>query len=270
MANKPFERKSIHKSIRNNVEGSPKAVAIIGMGPSSDSFLKYMQKHDVCHDFPDEIWAINYAADWVKADRVFFLDGIQKNMSDNEWAKWYTDRNPDVPIYGPRWERQYETIVRYPIEWVHAMTGETWFGNSVAYAMAFACALSRPCGGRLERVDMWGCDFDYKKRVDEILKGGSEDEKKDKYLLEQDAREFVYDIETGHATCAYWAGLFRVFGIVSRVSTDSTFLSMKDRRFYGFTDEEQPDIEAGKVSITKGSGISTKESTAVQQQKGEE
>ena len=131
----------------------------------------------------------------------------------------------------------HPNVVSYPIQEVVHRTGETWFGNSLAYAIAFAVAI-----GSVRRIDFWGCDFDYTERINELVVDGKKTGR-DAEDVETDARTFVHAIETGHACGAYWAGLCRGFNIQTRTPVHSSFMSYSNRTYYGYGDK-QPDIEA--------------------------
>ena len=226
----------------------PTSVALVGMGPSSSQFVSYMQKHNRLDDFPDEIWGINFTANWLAIDKCFLMDGIKKGDGTSEWLMWLKyKREAKFPIIMPFPMSGFDNVVPYPIYDVVRLTGEMWYNNTLAYAMAYACAL-----GSVKRLDLWGCDFAYTQRVADMdaagketiakMEAGSKEREEEVAKVDQQIKHFVHNIETGHACGAYWAGLCRGFGVKVRVPTISSFLDYEKRDFYGYGNM-QPDIK---------------------------
>ena len=232
----------------------PTSVALIGMGPTSSQFVSYMQKHNMLTDFPDEIWGINFTANWLALDKCFLMDGIRKGDGTSEWLMWLKyKREAKFPIIMPFSMQGFDNVVPYPIYDVVQRTGEVWYNNTLAYAMAFACAI-----GSVRRLDLWGCDFAYVQRVADMdaegkatiakMQEGSKERADEVAKVDQEIKQFVHNIETGHACGAYWAGLCRGFNIKVRCPTTTSFLDYSKRDFYGYGDA-QPNIKPHTETI---------------------
>jgi len=166
------------------------------------------------------------------------MDGIRKGDNTAEWLMWLKyHRQTKFPLFVPFPIQGFDFVVPYPLEEVVNRTGETWYENTLAYAIAYACAI-----GSVRRIDFWGCDFNYTEKIKQIVEEGKT-AKKDAEVVEQEARVFVHNIELGHACGAYWAGICRGFNIQTRVWVGSSFLAWNTREFYGYGDR-QPDIKS--------------------------
>ena len=192
----------------------PKTVAIVGMGQTCMDFTSMMQYYEKCDGWPDEVWAINMAGNWAKCDKIFLMDGLAGYT--NDWAQWMK-KNIHVPIIMPFKEEGHENIIQYPLREVIEATGETWFGNTVSYAIAYAAVTG------VEQLMLFGVDFSY--------------------ILDRENGSRALALETGHASVAYWLGICHKYNMSVILPPETTLLDFKDRKFYGYPDDKQPVIQ---------------------------
>lgn len=194
----------------------PESVAIVAMGKSKGTYVALAAQAGGAGQMVDEVWAINAMGGVIQHDRLFQMDDMQIQTARAEarpetmvggMMKWMP-YHPG-PIYTSKVYPEFEGAVEYPLEWVCNRTGQCYFNNTVAYAVAFAIALG------VKDLRLFGLDYSYE---------GAEAHKR----------------ERGRACVEYWLGIAAARGIALTVAGDSTLLDAnvpERERFYGYDAE---------------------------------
>lgn len=139
-----------------------KHVAILGLGPSINTFTDRVKAMGGVSAFCDEVWGINANGNVFACDRIFHMDDVRVQERRAEakpdsniarmvdWLKGHPG-----PIYTSHMEPRYPGLVEYPLSAVTKATGEIYFNNTVAYAVAFAIYIG------VGRISIFGCDYSY-------------------------------------------------------------------------------------------------------------
>lgn len=181
-----------------------------------------------------EVWVLNGAASVFRHDVVFNmhdLDELAKHEPDKNFIELY--ENHDKPVVTIRALPEVKNLYEYPLDEVTEEFQQTYFANGTSYLIAFALL----CG--VERINIFGCDFDYPGRN---------------------------DYEAGRCNFEYWLGYAAAKGVIVSTSSESTLMDTTYRLngkgrigyggVYGYFDR-QPIYGAsaeGKVVLT---GFST-------------
>lgn len=211
------------------LETRPKHVAIVGLGRSFPAFCLGMTAIHVSNTWPEEVWGINYAMNFLRCDKVFFMDGLdfvldatkfetqEENLNAIAWYESMKDY--DTPIIVGGRTTGFKAAVPYPINDVCRSTLATYFSNTVAYAVAYACYLRKEFGC-VEKIDMFGCDFTY----------------------ESEHEGYVREAEANRAGVEFWCGYACSLGINVSVPEKSTLLNAHEGlfRMYGY---DEPPVE---------------------------
>ena len=213
------------------LETRPKHIAIIGMGETASWYVKLRVRNQGVSFVPDEVWGINFTSEWLKADKIFLMDGIEE-LGERGWQDWaLRQKQSTVPIITPTKCRGIPCSVRYPIEFV-VETVKEWreFYNTAAYMIAYAIAIG------VKRIDLFGCDFDYD-REDQFIhvKRGDRIEKYSKIG------------ETGKSAMTFWLGIAIGRGIAVN-NLFGTLLNSGGGVFYGYPPDGQPRITVSSPS----------------------
>jgi len=202
------------------LETRPKHIAIVAMG---DSSVHYMRKRTINQGVdivPDEVWGINFVCDWLKADKIFLMDGFEslEGLGWDSWAKRQVKST--VPFIMPFKEKRFKCSVAYPLEEViHNLKVWKELSNTACYALAYAIHIG------VRRIDCFGFDFDYK----------------DERFLDPDGHPYICVQEDTKAATQFWAGIAIGRGIAVN-SAPGRFLNTYDGFFYGYPKERQPVI----------------------------
>jgi SAM-dependent methyltransferase len=192
-------------------EDAPEHVAILGLGPSLESYVDIVKRFGNRRRFADEVWAINAVADVIQCDRVFHLDDVriqeiraaakpQSNIAAMlDWLK----RHPG-PVYTSRPHQDYPGLVAFPLQDVINNLGYGYFNSTAAYAVAYAIHIG------VKRISLFGLDFSY---------------------------ENSHQAEKGRGCVEYWLGYARARGIEICVSAMSSLMDgnvPKCEQLYGY------------------------------------
>lgn len=205
------------------LETRPETVAIVAMGPTSSEYIKSMSHHEKWKSYPDEVWTINFAANWCRSDKMFLMDGFARDKDWHLWAK----KHIKTPMICPYPIKGYPNVVRYPLEQVINATQDLWYGNTVAYAIAYACATG------VKELRMYGCDFAYEYKE---LAGRTDPNAS--MTIDPKDMQHIQGIELGHAAVTYWMGVAQRFGIQIALPPTTTLASYNNREFYGYGDKQ--------------------------------
>jgi hypothetical protein len=223
------------------LETRPEKVAIVAMGPTSQDFVKLMNHHAEWKKYPDEVWTINFAGNWCRSDKIFLMDGIRDdegNINDSGWHE-YAKKHIHTPILSAHLFKELPNVVRFPLEQVLNATQELWYGNTVCYALAYACTIG------VKEVHMFGCDFAYEyKNINN--EGKSQ-------VISNEQMEVIQGIELGHAAVTYWMGICQRFGIQIHLPPTTTLASFNNRHFYGYG-KKQPLIKIAGINRSDPTG----------------
>jgi hypothetical protein len=187
-------------------------VAILGLGPSLESYVDIAKRLGARKKLADEVWGINAVGDVINCDLLFHMDDarVQESRALRApesniaammgWMKSYRGRvltsvpHPDYPC-----------MEAYPLQdVVRSCNGYAYFNSTAAYAVAYA--IHR----RAEKILLFGCDFTY---------------------------ENSHHAEKGRACMEFWLGFAAARGIKIAASKVSSLLDAcepVDKRLYGY------------------------------------
>ena len=191
--------------------GVPDRVAILGLGPSLETFLDVTKRMGGRRGLVDEVWGINALGDIIQCDRVFQMDDVriqeiraearpESNIAAMlDWMKTHPG-----PIYTSRAHENYPGLVEYPIEDVVNTCGVAYFNSTAAYAVAFAVHIG------VKHVSLFGCDFTYPNS---------------------------HDAEKGRACVEFHLGIAKARGITIGLPNNTSLMdgiATKQDRLYGY------------------------------------
>lgn len=199
----------------------PKHVAILGLGPSLETFVDRTKRMGGASAFCDEVWGMNALGDVIKCDRIFHMDDVRvqeiraaaRPHSNIALMLNWMRRHPG-PIYTSRIpeDNQYPGLVEYPLQDVLNTCGAGYFNSTAAYAVAYAIHIG------VEEISMYGCDFSYPDS---------------------------HHAEMGRACVEFWLGVAFAKGIKLGMSDKTSLMDAiypEHQKFYGF-DAVHIDIE---------------------------
>lgn len=189
----------------------PDRVAILGLGPSLETFVDVAKRMGGRRGLVDEVWGINALGDVIQCDRVFHMDDVriqeiraaarpESNIA--EMLKWLR-RHPG-PVYTSREHPDYPGLVEFPIEDVVNSVGVAYFNSTAAYAVAFAVHLG------VKHISLFGCDFTYPNS---------------------------HDAEKGRACVEFYLGMAKARGITIGLPNNTSLMdgiATKQDRLYGY------------------------------------
>jgi hypothetical protein len=190
----------------------PAHVAILGLGPSLESYVDHVKRLGGRSAFCDEVWAINALGDVLACDRVFHMDDVAiqeiraaaKPRSNIAMMLPWLKRHPG-PIYTSVVREGYPGLVAFPLEDVVNGLGYAYFNNTAAYAIAFAIHIG------VKQISFFGIDFTYPN---------------------------AHDAEKGRACCEFWLGQAAARGIRFAMPDRTTLMDTnegaEELRCYGY------------------------------------
>lgn len=201
-----------------------KHVAIVGLGPSAESYLDHVKRLGSRAAFCDEVWGINAIGSVLDCDLVFHMDDVriqalraaakpESNIANMvQWLK--VSR---IPVITSRAHADFPALVEYPFQSVVNNLGRVYFNNTAAYAIAYAIY----CG--VGKISLFGIDFTYPN---------------------------AHKAEKGRANCEFWLGYAAAAGIEISAPVTSTIIdanvqdSSDDVYAYGY--------DAAVIKYTEG------------------
>lgn len=210
------------------LETRPETVSIVGMGFTANEYIKSRNRYQDWSSFTDETWGVNFVGNWLKCDKIFLMDGItdDKGVSNtSEWEQWAT-QYIDTPIICPFAIKELKSSVRYPLEQVINATQDLWFGNTIAYMIAYACSIG------VKQLHMYGCDFSYEYKEIANRQAG------ENVVITPERMQQIQGIEIGHAAVTYWMGIAQRFNMQIVLPTDTTLANSNNRTFYGYGNKQ--------------------------------
>ena len=145
------------------MEGAvPASVAIVGLGPSLETYVDLCRRLGGRRKLAAETWAVNALGDVIACDRVFHMDDVRIQEirataapDSNIAAMLAWMKTHPGPIYTSRPHPDYPGLVDYPLEDVINGLGEAYFNSTIAYAVALAIHLG------VGEIQLYGSDFTY-------------------------------------------------------------------------------------------------------------
>lgn len=190
---------------------APEHVVILGLGPSLHTYLDQAKGVGARGKVADEVWAINALGDVLQCDRVFHMDDVRIQeiraaaLPDSNIAHMLTwlKKHPG-PIYTSRAHPDYPGLVEFPLEDVVAATGQGYFNNTAAYAVAYAIYIG------VKKISLYGCDYTYPN---------------------------AHEAEKGRACLEFWLGYAAAKGIKLSMPKHTTLMDAlvtDNKRYYGY------------------------------------
>jgi len=210
------------KKTEPGAEETPRPVAIVAMGNSSQAFISAKLTRVNRHLLPDdmEVWAINTMGSLIKCDRVYHMDPVAVWFDGKSWTAENEAHGREIevpawpefakdlaamttPVYTAVPDDRVPSSVRYPIEDVmRELKSFPYFNTTVAYALAHAIAEGR------QEIHLYGCDFTYRE---------------------------AQVSEAGKACVEFWIAHAMARGISVRIPQCTLLDNWRDRRvLYGF------------------------------------
>lgn len=191
---------------------TPRHVAILGLGPSLESYVDVVKRMGARRAFADEVWALNAAADVIQCDRVFHMDDVRVQEiraaaapASNIAAMLTWLKTHPGPIYTSVAHPAYPGTVAFPLEAVmNALNAPGYFNSTAAYAVAFAIAIG------VERITLFGFDFTYPN---------------------------AHQAEQGRGCVEFYLGMAKARGIEIGLPDSTSLMDgclTRDARFYGY------------------------------------
>lgn len=211
------------------VSPPPASVAIVGLGPSLDTYVDLCRRLGGRKRLADETWGVNALGDVIACDRVFHMDSVRiqevraaacpdSNIGVMlDWMK----RHPG-PIYSSDPHPDYPGIVEFPLEAVINDLGEAYFNSTIAYAVAYAIHIG------VKEMQLYGVDYSYANS---------------------------HHAEKGRACVEFWLGVAMERGIKVAIAEASALMDMCDGKpLYGYgafggRDAHIDRNEDGRVSV---------------------
>jgi hypothetical protein len=192
-------------------------ITILGLGPSLDDYTLHVKALGGRHAFCNEVWGINALGDVLACDKVFHMDDVRVQMRRAEarpksnianMVKWM--RTYPGPVYTCRLHPDFPGLVEYPLEDVINSTGEMYFNNTAAYALAYAIHYGATT------ISIFGCDYSY---------------------------EHSHHAEKGRACLEFWIAIAKRRGIKINLPRNTSLLDVYDgEAFYGYSDGHEVEV----------------------------
>ncbi|MDR3512636.1 MAG: hypothetical protein P4L73_13455 [Caulobacteraceae bacterium] len=187
----------------------PEHVAIVGLGPSLETYVDLTRRLGGRRRLADETWGINALGDVIVCDRVFHMDDVriqevraQARPESNIAVMLAWMKSHPGPIYTSRPHPDYPGLVEFPLQDVINTCRDAYFNSTAAYAVAFAIHIG------VKKISLFGCDYTYPN---------------------------AHHAEKGKACVEFWLGFAMAIGIEVCVAEASSLLDMVEGRpLYGY------------------------------------
>ncbi|MDO8683112.1 MAG: class I SAM-dependent methyltransferase [Armatimonadota bacterium] len=190
----------------------PKSVAILGLGPSLEAFVRVTKRLGSTKKLCDEVWGLNAVANIIQCDRAFHMDNVkvqelraEANPTGNIAAMLPWLKTHRGPIYTSIPHPDYPGMVEYPLaDVLNACDNQRYFNSTAAYAVAYAVYLG------VKQLLPWGFDFSY---------------------------ENNHHAERGRGCVEFWLGFARARGIEIAMPKETSLMDAcypPEERFYGY------------------------------------
>lgn len=204
---------------------APETVAIVGLGPTSASYVEQCMIKGSRRKVADQTWIINALTGLLDGDLIFHMDDFRvqerrAEKNDAIAAMLENLRNVKIPIITSREYPEYPMARAFPLEACINECGSCYFNSTVSYAIAYARMM------RVRRLQCWGIDFHYP-HAPQIA-------------------------ERGRGCAEFWLAKCMEVGIHVAVPPHSTLLDGGGHQFYGY-DSQNVNIQMDgddRVSVT--------------------
>lgn len=202
----------------------PRRVAIVGLGPTSVSYIREVDKAGDRRKLFDETWTFNSFVSIIACDRLFHMDDVLVQQRRAEagnkrvGAMLEAMKRFEGPIYTSTPEPEWPTMVGFPLLDIANKYDSLYFTTTPPYAAAFAGL------NEVEEVSVYGCDYTW---------------------------PGVAGAEQGRACMEYWLGRLKSQGVNIRVADGSTLL---DNRFNSRDDIKLYGYDRSRISIEEHDG----------------
>lgn len=189
----------------------PQHVAILGLGPSVETFLQVAKRMGGRSAYCDEVWSINAVADVIGSDRVFHMDDVRiqeiraaaaPGSNIAAMLRWLK-RHPG-PVITSRAHPDYPGLVEFPLQAVVNSMRYAYFNSTAAYAVAYAIHLG------VKKLSLFGLDYTYAN---------------------------AHHAERGRACVEFWIGMAAARGIQLAIPHTSSLMDACNtpaERLYGY------------------------------------
>lgn len=200
-------------------------IAILGLGPSLDTYTQIVRHHGGRRALCDEVWAVNSLGDMFACDRVFHMDDVRVqerraplNPRIAQMLDWMRDH--PGPIMTSHADDRYPGLVAYPLDAVVRDLKFCWFNSTVAYAVAYAIHIGA------SEIYLFGIDFTYPDR---------------------------HAVEAGRGCVEFWLGVAHQRGITIGLPDDTSLTDrVEGRPLYGYDGYAVTRAKDGGVVLTPG------------------
>lgn len=246
-----------HDKFKECLLTHPKHVALVAMGPTRQHFTQFTNRIDRQQSFPDEIWGINFVADWLKADKIFLMDGVhyhEMKRGENQYVMGSWSIGDNAPVNEP-YEGWHERIKSYDMPFIvpyERLGWSTCFGQPFVYRgvrnLGWQNAVAYPLERVIRKVGHAFIEMRTTRRRTRfnnsvayaLAYAASLDSVRriDCFGLDYDYRDDfgnAIPLEMGRAGTEYWLGYLRGRGVEVVLPTDSTLMDADQPKFYGYT-----------------------------------
>jgi SAM-dependent methyltransferase len=188
----------------------PRRIAILGLGPSLEEFVRLTKRAGGAHVLYDEVWGINAVGGVIACDRVFHMDDVriqeiraQAKPDSNIAGMLQWMRKHPGPIITSRTHPDYPGLVAFPLEELLNTVPHAYLNSTAAYAVASAVTMQG-----VEKIGIYGMDFTYPN---------------------------AHDAEKGRACVEFWLGVGVARGIkIALPKVTSLMDACEKTRLYGY------------------------------------
>jgi SAM-dependent methyltransferase len=190
----------------------PETVAILGLGPSLESYVDIVKRLGARSKLCDQTWGINAVGDVIRCDLLFHMDDARVQESRAAAAPesniaamigWMRDYKGRVLTSVPH--KDYPCMEPFPLQDViRSCDGFAYFNSTAAYAVAYAIHIG------VKKIMLFGCDFTYANS---------------------------HHAEKGRACMEFWLGFAAARGIKIAAAKSSSLLDACEptsERLYGY------------------------------------
>lgn len=192
------------------LRGAGRHVALIGLGPSAESYVDLTKRLGGRKAYCDEVWCINGMGDVLACDRVIHMDDLRiqearaaaaPHSNIAHMIAWM--RTTATPIITSTAYADYPASVEFPVQaFIDANIAPLYANSTAAWAVMLAVLEG------FDKISIFGFDFTYPNS---------------------------HHAEKGRACVEFWLGVAAARGILVLTPHDTTlFDSVEGRPIYGY------------------------------------
>ena len=188
-----------------------KHIAIVGLGPSAETFVATAKAFGGPRSLWDEVWGINAMGLTLQCDRIIHMDDYRiqeiraKAKPQSNIAVMLKGLEAtSVPIYTSRVDPRLPTSIEMPLKDLYHRFGHLYFNSTVPYAIALAVM------DGASQLSLFGMDYTYPN---------------------------AHDAEKGRACLEFWLGIAMCHGVSISIARDSSLmdtLEPLENKLYGY------------------------------------